>query len=106
MSNERCRGWICPQRQTCSAEIVGSCETDDCNIKRTCHEVHVTAANDSASSFSRRSLKKEDEVPRNDSEVHFFLNRIELFLYIVKWNRVSTYYGNINLGLTKLLSIN
>ncbi|XP_068983031.1 uncharacterized protein [Bombus flavifrons] len=69
MANERCRGWICPQRQTCSAEIVGSCETDDCNIKRTCHEVHVTAANDSVSSFSRRSLKKEDEVPRNDSEI-------------------------------------
>nr|XP_033199101.1 uncharacterized protein LOC117161574 [Bombus vancouverensis nearcticus] len=69
MANERCRGWICPQRQTCSAEIVGSCETDDCNIKRTCHEVHVAAANDSASSFSRRSLKNEDEVPRNDSEI-------------------------------------
>ncbi|XP_017793184.1 PREDICTED: uncharacterized protein LOC108575006 [Habropoda laboriosa] len=61
-TNEHCRGWMCPRMQTCSAEVVGPCAANDCNIKRTCQEVLAVATNDSSSSFSRRSLKNEDEV--------------------------------------------
>ncbi|XP_017766277.1 PREDICTED: spore coat protein SP96-like [Eufriesea mexicana] len=68
VTNEHCRGWMCPRMQTCAAEILGTCEANECNIKRTCHEVHVIAANDS-SSFSRRSLKNKDEIPGTDTEV-------------------------------------
>lgn len=73
MTNVHCRGWVCPRMQTCSAKIVESCETNDCNIKRICHESHAVAVNDSSSSFSRRSLKNKDEVSLNDTEVRFFL---------------------------------
>ncbi|XP_043515351.1 uncharacterized protein LOC122531473 isoform X2 [Frieseomelitta varia] len=68
MTNVHCRGWVCPRMQTCSAKIVESCETNDCNIKRICHESHAVAANDSSSSFSRRSLKNKDEISLNDTE--------------------------------------
>ncbi|KAK1118865.1 hypothetical protein K0M31_014636 [Melipona bicolor] len=69
MTNVHCRGWVCPRMQTCSAKIVESCETNDCNIKRICHESHAVAANDSSSSFSRRSLKNKDEISLNDTEI-------------------------------------
>ncbi|CAD1473496.1 unnamed protein product, partial [Heterotrigona itama] len=86
-TNEHCRGWVCPRMQTCSAKIVESCETNDCNIKRICHKSHVVAANDSSSSFSRRSLKNNDNVSLNNTEVRFFLTM---------QNDFYTSDGNIN----------
>ncbi|XP_076766915.1 uncharacterized protein LOC143433462 [Xylocopa sonorina] len=62
ITNEHCRGWMCPPMQTCATEIVDSCRTANCSIKRTCQEIQAVPTNESSPSFSRRSLKKEDDV--------------------------------------------
>ncbi|CAL7944434.1 unnamed protein product [Xylocopa violacea] len=67
-TSEHCRGWICPPMQTCAAEIVDSYRTDNCSIKRTCQEIQAVPTNESPPTFSRRSLKKEDEVYSVDAE--------------------------------------
>ncbi|XP_043791445.1 uncharacterized protein LOC122714287 [Apis laboriosa] len=60
--NKHCRGWMCPQMQTCIAEIIKPCGTDGCKIKRSCK----VSVNDS--SFSRRSLEHKNDVSQVDIE--------------------------------------
>ncbi|XP_033322643.2 uncharacterized protein LOC117218408 isoform X1 [Megalopta genalis] len=55
MADEHCRGWICPRKHKCVAETVTSCESNNCNVNRTC-----IAIPQNNSSFARRSLSNED----------------------------------------------
>ncbi|XP_031776184.1 uncharacterized protein LOC100864821 isoform X1 [Apis florea] len=60
--NKHCRGWMCPQMQTCIAEIIKPCGTDGCKIKRSCK----VSVNDS--SFARISLEHKNDVSQADIE--------------------------------------
>lgn len=81
--NKHCRGWMCPQMQTCIAEIIKPCGTDGCKIKRSCK----VSVNDS--SFSRRSLEHKNDVSQADIEVLFYSNESELTIFDTLKNYIS-----------------
>lgn len=68
---------MCPQMQTCIAEIIKPCGTDGCKIKRSCK----VSVNDS--SFSRRSLEHKNDVSQAEIEVLFYSK--------VNWQSLKNY---------------
>ncbi|XP_076227480.1 uncharacterized protein LOC116429730 [Nomia melanderi] len=54
VTNEHCRGWICPRQHKCTAETVTPCASNNCNVKRTCSMIPQNR-----SFSSRRSLSNE-----------------------------------------------
>lgn len=70
---------MCPQMQTCIAEIIKPCGIDGCKIKRSCK----VSVNDS--SFSRRSLEHKNDVSQVDIEVLFERNWPSLMHWEIIW---------------------